>query len=288
MKTTTASAYKSAHAREKALAYYDASLANWPVSYESRLVATSFGETYVMIAGNDEARPLVLLHGGGGNSSMWIYNIESLSQHFRVYSIDIIGEAGKSAGTRPLYESDGHARWLKEVFDALQINQAALCGASLGGTLAHQFALLYPQSVTALILLAPPSLGKMRASFLFHAILANMLPTLFARRFLKYISLAGSTFPEWAMQAFTVQIQSYKPNMNKIPVISDQNLSLFPENTLVLIGRDEVLYDSLDEVIARIHSVAPHLEVILLPDARHTVSVDQPDLVNEKIIGFLN
>jgi len=286
--TKLPSAYKSAKARDKALAFYNASLAHWPVAYESRLISTSFGEIFVMISGHAEAKPLVLLHGGGGNSTMWIYNIENLSQYFRVYSIDIIGEAGKSAATRPLYESKEHAQWLKEVFDALRIKQAALCGASLGGTLAHQFALVYPESVTALILLAPPSLGKMRPGFLFRAILANMLPTLFAKKFLEYISSRGSSFPEWAIQGFVAQIQAYKPNMNKIPLVSNNDLSRFPAKTLVLIGQDEILYNNLNDVVARIRSVAPHITIMILPDAKHMISVDQPVLVNEKIIHFLN
>jgi len=57
--------------------------------------------------------------------------------------------------------------------------QAALCGASLGGMFAQQFAVLYPQSVSSLALLAPPSLFKMRPAFLFRAILASVLPTYF-------------------------------------------------------------------------------------------------------------
>lgn len=287
MVAAISSAYKSENARKKAMYYYDDALSRWPVSYISRLITTRFGETYVMISGKNGAKPLVLLHGGGGNSSMWLYNIESLSQHFQVYSIDIIGEAGKSSGTRPLYESDDHAHWLKETFDALGIKKTALCGASLGGTLAHQFAFLYPQSVTALILLAPPSLGKMRFSFLFRAILANMLPaTLFAKSFLKYISLRGANFSEQAIKGFVTQIQSYKPNTNKIPIMSDNELAKILTQTLILIGQDEIMYHSND-IASRVRLNAPHVTVTIIPYAKHMVSIDQPNVVNEKIINFI-
>jgi pimeloyl-ACP methyl ester carboxylesterase len=129
----------------------------------------------------------------------------------------------------------------------------------------------------------------MRPSFLFRAILVNMLPTtLFAKSFLKYISSRASTFPEWVIQGFVIQVQTYKPNMNKIPVISNSNLSRFPANTLVFIGQDEILYNNSNDVVARIRSVAPHVTVIVVPDAKHMVSLDQPTLVNEKIISFLS
>jgi pimeloyl-ACP methyl ester carboxylesterase len=58
----------------------------------------------------------VLLHGGGGNSTMFIDNVATLSKHFRIYAIDIIGEAGKSVGARPTKITE-YSIWLKEVFD---------------------------------------------------------------------------------------------------------------------------------------------------------------------------
>ncbi|MCX7121752.1 MAG: alpha/beta hydrolase [Gammaproteobacteria bacterium] len=284
---TIQTAYKSDKAREKALASYENILSEWPVSYENRLIMTSFGETNIMITGIPNAKPLLLLHGGGGNSTMWMSIIAELSMHFRVYAIDIIGEAGKSAGTRPTYTSDGHACWLKEVCDALSISNAALCGASLGGTIAHQFALRFPQYVSELILLAPPSLYKMNPGFLFRAILATIWPsTFFVKKFLYYMSSRAPQFPEPHIQTFCIQVQSYKPNMNKIPVITDGDLAKFPNKTLVIFGQDEVLYNP-KIVASRIHNIAPFITVAMIPGAKHMTSIDQPDLVNEKIIQFL-
>ncbi|MBV8803056.1 MAG: alpha/beta hydrolase, partial [Gammaproteobacteria bacterium] len=204
------------------------------------------------------------------------------------YAIDIIGEAGKSSGTRPSFKSDGHARWLKEVFDALEIHEAAVCGASLGGTIAQQFALVFPQHVISLILLAPPSLFKIQPSFLFQAILANIFSTdFFAIRFLKYISARGNKFSKKEIQAFVIQIQAYRPNINKIPIISDHDLAQLPHKTLVLLGQDEVLYNP-ETVVSRIRSVAPFITIAIIPGAKHMISLDQPDLVNDTIIQFLN
>ncbi len=282
---TTQTAYKSDHAKKKALQIYEETLTQWPVSYEDRTVETTFGETYVLISGVKEAKPLVLLHGGGGNSTMWFDNVAALSKHFRVYAIDIIGEAGKSAGTRPAQITE-YSTWLKEIFVALDLNKAALCGASLGGTLAHQFALTFPQYIDSLIMLAPPSLLKMRLEFIFRGLFANILPTtLFAKNFLEYISSKGKDFSTEFIQSFVTQVQSYKLNTTKIPIISDDELAQFPIRTLLFLGEEEVLYDA-KKVAARVRSVAPHITILTISAAKHMVSIDQPDLVNEKIISF--
>lgn len=288
---TTQSAYKSIKARRKAIASYDDFLARWPAPYLTRVVMTSFGETHVIISGSPQRKPLVLLHGGATNSTMWLNNIVALSSEFQVFAVDIIGEPGKSAGTRPLYKSDAHARWLKEVFAALEIHETALCGLSLGGMLAWKFALQYPESVSSLALLstsslAPPSANN-RLSIMFRAILANIIPiSFFAKNFLKYISASALQWPDWAVQGFVIQYQSYKFNFDRIPIISDNELSKLPPKTLILMGQDETLYDATD-VASRIHKVAPSITVEILSGAKHTIATDQPDLVNERLLKFL-
>ncbi len=282
---TTQTAYKSEKAKQKALASYEKTLTQWPVPYENCVIETTFGETYMIISGDKESKPLMLLHGGGGNSTMFLDNVAELSKHFRIYAIDIIGEAGKSAGTRPTKITE-YSIWLKEVFEALGISKTTLCGASLGGFIAQQFALTFPQYVDSLILIAPPSLLKMKISFIFRGLFANLLPTtLFARKFLKYISSRGKEFSEQSIQAFVTQVKSYKLNTTKIPIISDYDLANLPARTLLLLGKDEVLYDA-EKVASRISSSAPFITITIISGAKHMVSIDQPDLVNEKIIQF--
>lgn len=280
------SAYKSNKAREKTMASYDDFLTRWPIPYQTRMLMTSFGETHIIISGSPESKPLVLLHGAAVNSTMWFHNVAALSSKFQVFAVDIIGEPGKSAGSRPSYKSDGHARWLKEVFAALEIHEAALCGLSLGAMMAYKFALLYPESVSSLALLAPP-LSNQRFSLMFRAILANVLPiSFFAKNFFNYISASASQLPEWGVKAFLVQYQSYKFNLDRAPILSDQALLHLPPKTLILLGEDEVLCDPV-VAASRIRSIAPSITLNIIPGAKHTISSDQPELVNQKLLNFL-
>ena len=76
-------------------------LQRWPVPNRQLLVPTCQGETFVIVSGESNAMPVVLFHGSGTNSSVWIRDIAEWAQHYRVYAVDMIGEPGLSAASRP-------------------------------------------------------------------------------------------------------------------------------------------------------------------------------------------
>lgn len=97
---------------------------------------------------------LFLLHGNGGNSSYFEYNLGCLSKYFHLYLIDY-RDHGKSGNSRDVLSFDLLASDLKEVYDKLNISKAHLLGFSDGANLALVFTLKYPDLVDRLILNAP-------------------------------------------------------------------------------------------------------------------------------------
>jgi pimeloyl-ACP methyl ester carboxylesterase len=100
------------------------------VPAESRTVATRYGETFVICCGPEDAPPVVLLHGAGTNSTILLADAEQWSHEPRVYLVDIIGEPGLSAGSRPSLQSDAYAAWLDDLLDGLGVERAAFVGSS--------------------------------------------------------------------------------------------------------------------------------------------------------------
>jgi pimeloyl-ACP methyl ester carboxylesterase len=113
--------FRSRQAQERYLALYDQREKSWPVPYETRLVDTSYGPTYVRISGPENAPPLVLLHGAAGNSLQWIPNIADLSKDYRVYVIDNIYDHGRSIYLREMDSADDFVDWLDDLFDQLEL-----------------------------------------------------------------------------------------------------------------------------------------------------------------------
>jgi pimeloyl-ACP methyl ester carboxylesterase len=72
------------------------------------------------------------------NSAMWMGDVAAWAKHFRVYAVDIIGDAGFSAPSRPPLASEAHALWLDDVVQALSLAHTSMAGVSFGGWLAPE------------------------------------------------------------------------------------------------------------------------------------------------------
>ncbi|MBI1880768.1 MAG: alpha/beta hydrolase, partial [Chloroflexi bacterium] len=121
---STQSIYKSPAGERAVMAWYDSLLARWPVPYETLNVSTRYGNTFVIVSGKESASPLLLLHGAGFNSVTWAGDVVEYSRQYRVYAVDLLGEPGKSAPSRPAWASSAYAEWLEDVLDALKIEKA--------------------------------------------------------------------------------------------------------------------------------------------------------------------
>ena len=121
MSTPTAqhSIFRTAEGAELLHSEYRELLALWPVANRQHCVSTAQGDTFVVESGTPGKPVLVLLHGSMSVSAMWMQESRVLAKDYHLYAIDIIGEAGLSAPSRPLLGSDAYARWLDEVLDAL-------------------------------------------------------------------------------------------------------------------------------------------------------------------------
>jgi 3-oxoadipate enol-lactonase len=100
---------------------------------------------YYEIAG--EGQPLVLIHGGSVHSGLWDDQFEVFAQYYRVLRYDVRG-FGQSQPPTAYYSNHGD---LRDLLDFLKIERACVLGLSMGGSIAIDFALTYPDHVTALI-----------------------------------------------------------------------------------------------------------------------------------------
>ena len=170
-------AFKTTEGKNAVYKAYDAFLGDMRIPHEELRVDTRFGKAFVIAAGQLDAPVLVLLHGSGINSVMWIRDMEKYSEHYRVYAVDLQGEPGKSDGKQLPFEGSDFDNWLYDVFTGLSIAKARIVGISLGAWLALKFSIAHPNRVDKLVLLCPAGVGPQKTSFalvsLFYMLLAD-------------------------------------------------------------------------------------------------------------------
>jgi pimeloyl-ACP methyl ester carboxylesterase len=91
---------------------------------------------------------VVLLHGGLVDSRQWDDQMTPLSRRFRVVRYDLRGYGRSDAPSGHFSHIDD----LRALLDVLDIERATVVGLSLGGIVAADFALEYPQRVERLVL----------------------------------------------------------------------------------------------------------------------------------------
>jgi pimeloyl-ACP methyl ester carboxylesterase len=288
--------FRSERARERYLAIYDEREKTWPVPFETKTIETSFGSTYVRISGPENASALVLLHGGGGNSLQWIPNVADLSQRHRVYAIDNIYDHGRSIYTRAMESPEDFVSWLEEVFTNLDlVNEVNLVGLSYGGWITSQYALNYPERLEKIVLLAPAGtvlnissdwLGQATLCFLPHRYFTKKFMFWMLEDFVNQNEENRKIVDEWSEEAYFAA-RSFKPKSLVPPhVLSNSELLHITVPVLFLVGEHEKIY-SPEEAVDRLNLVAPKIQTEIIPNAGHDLTIVQADLVNEKILEFL-
>lgn len=102
-----------------------------------------------------EGQAIVLIHGGLLDSRMWDGQFQKFAADYRVVRYDIRGY-GKSVLSKGKYS---HVKDLHSLLKYLEIDKAHVIGLSLGGTIAIDLALEYPDQVASLILAATAPVG---------------------------------------------------------------------------------------------------------------------------------
>jgi pimeloyl-ACP methyl ester carboxylesterase len=115
--------------------------------------------TTVLEAG--QGPPVVLLHGQGGWSGMWLPVIPDLVTTHRVVAPDLPGLGASQVPDGPP-DAGRVLAWLGDLIERSCPAAPALVGASLGASIATRFAVAHPDRLSRLVLAGAGSLGRFR------------------------------------------------------------------------------------------------------------------------------
>jgi pimeloyl-ACP methyl ester carboxylesterase len=282
--------FKSTEAKQRFYRAYDTAMMAWNTAYVSKDLNTSFGRTHINICGNEDKPPLILLSIMTFSSVSWYPNIPELSRHFRIYSVDIIGDHNRSEASRLLPDKKQFAEWLCEVLNGLKLNKVNIIGESYGGFIALSFALYHPEKVNKAILIAPAAtLTDWKFSVKAFITVVKIFPSIIPADYNEAFKIF-SDYPEKVDSRMKGVLKSvYKEGVSSQLItpkeFTENELRQVKTKTLVMIGEHEPNYD-YKGALQRAEKFMPNVAGFMIPNAKHLANIDQPEIVNKKIIEF--
>lgn len=266
--------FKSIEGRDKIREQYDRILSFFP--YKQRYVETSFAKTFVLQAGGDNDCAVILLHGSCGNCAAWLGDIPALAGKYNVYALDIPGEAGNSEENRLDINSDEYPRWLGELMDGLGLKQAVVIGNSMGGWLALHFAALYPERLSALVLLAPSGIVQPKQTFLDQT--AGITDNAESALPVRDSIIGADAIPREALDFLKLVLENFNPITETLPVLPDDKLSKLEMPVLMIAGTNDVIMDS-GAAAERLMRYVPHARNKLIENAPHLITGEMAEVM---------
>jgi pimeloyl-ACP methyl ester carboxylesterase len=184
------------------------------------------GVSTAVLEGGD-GPPVVLLHGQGGWSGMWLPVVPGLMARHRVVAADL---PGLGASTVPDGPPDA-ARvlaWLEALVERTCPEPPALVGASLGASIAARFAIAHPDRLARLVLVDAGSLARFRPAPAVMLALVRFIarPSERTQRgFLRQVAVD----PARARARMGVDAQAYALELARTPSVRAANRRLLRE-----------------------------------------------------------
>lgn len=242
------------------------------------------------------APALLLITGLGGLKEGWFRQVPHFRERFRVITFDNRGMGGSTVVDAPLRMVDlaDDARLL---LDHLGVDVAHLWGVSMGGKVAQELALGWPERVGRVVLenttpgddhrvegRAPSPLRELQGADA-ETIYRELVPLLFGRAYLERNERSLWAFarsrarhpPDRAGLARQWEAYDAFDSWDRLPALRHR--------TLLLWGAEDALchVDNAHRLASRL----PDARVVAIEGGGHSVHIERPDAVNAAVERFL-
>jgi len=277
-------------------------------SFSSQTAAVNGVKIHYLKAGTGKM-PLVLIHGFGETSRMWIPLFEEFSKDFTVIAPDIRG-LGDSSRPEAGYDKKTAAVDIHELVKSLGYERIDLVGHDIGLMVAYAYAAQYPNEVEKLALLeAPiPGIGQIWEQIYsnpvlwhFHFVkspialdLVKGRERLFLEHFWQTLSGNPKSMTEAERQMYArsyAQDGAMRAAFEYFKAFDDQDAKdnrQFATNKLpmplLIIAGDKAMGDTL-AIQAR--EVATNVTAVKFKDTGHWLMEERPQETKDALSGFL-
>lgn len=251
------------------------------------------GEINTYYESHSRGEPLVFIHGLGSSSKDWEYQVGFFQENFRVIVYDVRGH-GQTDKPRGPYNIKMFADDLDGLMEVLQVPQAHIVGISLGGMVACQLAVSYPERVKSLTMVnswidfSPQNFRERfnlwQRVFMFRLLSMRRIGKIIAGRiFIKpeQEELRQMLIERWA--------ENHKPSYIATTLgivgwsIEDKAGDIVCPTLIIAADEDYTPVSYKERYTAKFKDA----ELVVIEDSRHATPVEKPEEFNRALMGFL-
>jgi pimeloyl-ACP methyl ester carboxylesterase len=244
--------------------------------------------------------PVLLIHGWNGSTFDMRYTIAELSRYYRVVAVDLLGYGFSARPADGDYSVGGLADFVRQFTEALYLERATVLGHSMGGAIAMQYALRYPERVERLVLVSSATPKEMLRARTFGLLVRPLMPLItlaFVRRGAVRRGLIGVVHDpalvtddmlEGHFRPLRVQghMRAQAKQLSDRRKDPPYDLREIRQPTLILWGEhDRVVPLSTGRELAE-H--IPNAQLAIIRSAGHLALEEQPEECNKLLQAFLS
>lgn len=244
--------------------------------------------------------PIILLHGTASSLHTWDEWAQELSQYYQVIRIDLPGFGLTGPFPDNDYSMKHYSEFLEKFASTVGLERCYVAGNSLGGEIAWNFAIDYPERVEKLVLLnpagfpndaPPPFIFRLAKAPGFNSFLRFSTPRFMVKNNLEEVYFDDSKIDDELIERYQSLCRregnrrAFIYRINTAQVDRTEELSKIKQKTLVQWGKHDewIPYSVADSFATRI----PNAVVKIYDNAGHVPMEEIPEETVADAIQFL-
>lgn len=102
-----------------------------------------------------EGQPVIVLHGGFGNTELFMPNVSELENNYKIIRVDLQGHGRTADIDRPI-SSHSMANDVAALIQQLNLGKTNIIGYSMGGSVALRLAIQHPELLNKVVIISSP------------------------------------------------------------------------------------------------------------------------------------